>query len=279
MALLIAAAQPPCIPLDVAANAEAHAHAVRETAADLLVFPELSLTGYELTAPAVSPTSPVLAPLVEACAESGTVAFVGAPVEENGERFIAMLRVDGEDARPVYRKQFLHGAENDHFSPGPHPDAGSVVIDELGIRIGLGICKDTGSMQHIAALTGADIDVYLAGVVHLPEEIAEQNARGHVIARTSGAVTVIANAAGPCSTTYPEAGGHSTAWAPDGTQLAGTAASPGDVLLFTYEPSGADGRTNRVGEPAEARRPQPYRVGSSTGSGPTDVRAEQDATP
>ena len=49
--LRLAVAQPPCVPLDVAANARAHAAAVRAAGARVVVFPELSLTGYELDAP------------------------------------------------------------------------------------------------------------------------------------------------------------------------------------------------------------------------------------
>ena len=53
--LTIAVAQPLSMPYDVAANALAHAAAVRAAGARVVVFPELSLTGYELDAPAITP--------------------------------------------------------------------------------------------------------------------------------------------------------------------------------------------------------------------------------
>ncbi|MCE0762612.1 hypothetical protein LWC35_06775 [Pseudonocardia kujensis] len=65
--LTVVAAKPPCTARDVAANAHAHADTVRRPGARLVVFPELSLTGYELDAPALDPADPRLAPLVEAC--------------------------------------------------------------------------------------------------------------------------------------------------------------------------------------------------------------------
>ena len=46
----IAAAQVTPVPLDVAANAAQAARIVREAQPDLIVFPELSLTGYDLDA-------------------------------------------------------------------------------------------------------------------------------------------------------------------------------------------------------------------------------------
>src|SRR3954465_11838180 len=63
-AFVIAAAQPRCTARDVAANARAHAEAVRAARAGGVVFPELSLTGYELDAAPVSPDDPALRPIV-----------------------------------------------------------------------------------------------------------------------------------------------------------------------------------------------------------------------
>jgi len=75
--LLLAVAQPACTPYDVAANATRHAQVVRATNARVVVFPELSLTGYELDAPALDPKDERLAPLTEACADTGALALAG----------------------------------------------------------------------------------------------------------------------------------------------------------------------------------------------------------
>ncbi|SFX70081.1 hypothetical protein OH786_29830 [Streptomyces atratus] len=75
--LAVAVAQPSCVPLDVAANAAAHAEAVRRSGARLVVFPELSLTGHDLAAEAVSPDDPRLRPLVAACREAGRRRWPG----------------------------------------------------------------------------------------------------------------------------------------------------------------------------------------------------------
>src|SRR4029077_3005048 len=105
--LTIAVAQPPCVSYDVAANALTHAATVRAAGARVVVFPELSLTGYELDAPAITADDPRLAPLVEACATTGSVALLGAPVQGEGDAgrsHIAMLAVDTTGARVAYRK-------------------------------------------------------------------------------------------------------------------------------------------------------------------------------
>src|SRR4249919_3243123 len=94
--IVIAVAQPRCVSVDVAANALTHAAAIRAARARVVVFPELSLTGYELGASTVDTSDPRLAPITAACAETGSVALVGAPVAgEAGRRHIAVLAIDG----------------------------------------------------------------------------------------------------------------------------------------------------------------------------------------
>ena len=117
--LSVGVAQPVLISLDVAANALAHAAAVRAAGARIMVFPELSLTGYELDAPAIASDDPRLAPIVEACAETGAIALVGAPFrDEGGAEFIAMLVVDGDGVRVAYRKVWLGEVEQERVAGG-----------------------------------------------------------------------------------------------------------------------------------------------------------------
>ena len=117
--LVIAVAQPPCVSLDVAANAVTHAATVRSARARVVVFPELSLTGYELDAPAIAVDDPRLTPIVDACAEAGSLALVGAPFQDDaGLTYIAVLAIDGSGATVAYRKMWLGGAEPARFSPG-----------------------------------------------------------------------------------------------------------------------------------------------------------------
>jgi predicted amidohydrolase len=229
MALVVAVAQPACTARDVAANARAHAQAVLAAGARLVVFPELSLTGYELDAEPVSPDDPSLAPLVEACAGTGAVALAGAPVAEDGRRFIATLRVDGDGSTVAYRKSCLGGDETRRFSPGPGP----VALELDGWRVGLGICKDTGVAEHVRATAALGIDLYAAGLVHLPSQLAEQEARAVRIARASGAHVAFASFAGPTGGGYDETAARSGVWSPAGEPLAQAGDAPGEVARAT----------------------------------------------
>lgn len=223
--LSVAAAQPPCEACNLVANALSHAAAIHEAKARLVLFPELSLTGYELDADPVALTDPALRPIVDACGTTGSVALVGAPVEESGLRFIAALRVDGSGITVAYRKSHLGGDELTRFSAGDGPTA--IKVD--GWRLGMGICKDTGVAKHTAGTAELDVDVYVAGLVHTPEELEEQDARGQRIAAACRSYVVFASFAGPTGGGYDTTAGESTVWSPDGSILARASSSPGDI--------------------------------------------------
>ncbi|HEX2036328.1 MAG TPA: carbon-nitrogen hydrolase family protein [Chloroflexota bacterium] len=215
--LVIAVAQPRCVAYDVAANAVTHAATVRAAGARVVLFPELSLTGYELDAPAIAADDPRLRPIVEACAETGSVALVGAPVHgEAGRAHIAMLAVDGTRATVAYRKMWLDAAEAERFTPGSAP-----AVRELdGWRLGLAICKDTGVPQHAAATAAAGIDAYLAGILDAAERAAVQEERARRIATEHRVWVAVASFAGSTGGGYTRAAGRSGIWRPDGVSIA-----------------------------------------------------------
>lgn len=228
--LKVAAVQPACAAHDVAANAATHARAVRAAEARVVVFPELSLTGYELNAQPVALDDTALAPLVEACADTGALALVGAPVQgEGGRAFIATLGVDGAGARVVYRKSWLGDSEAARFACGDGP----TVLEVDGWRLGLGICKDTGAAQHTAGTAALGVDAYLAGLVHRRQELPEQEARAVVIARTCQAYVVFASFAGPTGDVFTETAGSSAIWSPDGLVVSRTGPDVGGTAVAT----------------------------------------------
>ena len=224
--LTVSAAQPACTPHDLVGNARTHADAVRAAHTRVVVFPELSLTGYELDAQVVSSTDDALLPIVEACGSTGSVALVGAPVGDQGGRaFIGMLRVDSAGVQVAYRKSWLGPAEAERFRPGDGPTS----IDVDGWRLGLGLCKDTGAAQHIAGTAALGVDAFVAGLVHRPEELPEQEARAVVIARTCRAWVVFASFAGPTGGGFDQTAGASGIWSPEGLAVVRTGPLVGDL--------------------------------------------------
>ena len=224
----MAVAQPLCVPYDVGQNAVAHAAAVRAAAARVVVFPELSLTGYELEAPALTAQDPRLIPLAEACAETGSVALAGAPVPgEGGRPHIAVLAVDGIGITVVYRKLWLGGAEAERFAPGDKP----AVLDVDGWRLGLAVCKDVSVPQHQADTAAQGIDAYVAGTVMSADERALQDERASRIAASLGTWVAVASFAGATGGGYTECAGRSGLWSPDGNPVAQAGEGPGEIAI------------------------------------------------
>lgn len=230
--LSVAVAQPRIVAHDLAANIATHAAVVRAAGTRLVVFPEMSLTGYELEASTVDVDDPRLAPLVEACAESGAVALAGAPI---AGPHIAMLAVDGAGVSVAYRKINLAGDEPARFVPGDKP----AVIEVDGWRLGLAICKDTGVPRHAAETAALGIDAYVAGVAEdRPDVLAE---RAHRTATTLGVWVAVASFAGPTGGGFDTTAGRSTVVSPAGEVVARASAEPGDLARATLRRTGYRG--------------------------------------
>ena len=142
-------------------------HALLETArgqgADLVVFPELGLTGYQLqdlaSEVAMRLDDPRLGELAEATRGlSAIVSFV----EESADHrlFIAAALLEDGQLTHLHRKLFLptYGLfdERRFFAPG---DVLRAVPSRLGVGIGIGVCEDFWHLPvpQILALDGAQI--------------------------------------------------------------------------------------------------------------------------
>ncbi len=148
------------------ANLARHVELIREArsgGADLVVFPELGLTGYllqDLAAEvAMRADDPRLAALA---AETGGLSVVVSYVEESADHrlFIAAALIEDGQVRHVHRKVHLptYGLfdERRFFAPG---DALRAVPSRLGVGIGLAICEDFWHLEtaQVLALDGAQI--------------------------------------------------------------------------------------------------------------------------
>ena len=135
----------------------------RKAGADLVVFPELGLTGYQLqdlaSEVAMRLDDPRLAELAGATRGlSAVVSFV----EESADHrlFIAAALLEDGEIRHVHRKLFLptYGLfdERRFFAAG---DVLRAVPSRLGVGLGIGICEDFWhlSVPQLLALDGAQI--------------------------------------------------------------------------------------------------------------------------
>lgn len=137
--------------------------AARAAGADLVVFPELGLTGYQLqdlaAEVAMRLDDPRLGEL--AAAADGMSAIVSFVEEAPDHRlFIAAALLEDGRIRHVHRKLFLptYGLfdERRFFAPG---DALRAARSRLGIGIGIGVCEDFWHLPvpQLLALDGAQL--------------------------------------------------------------------------------------------------------------------------
>ncbi|WPO00182.1 carbon-nitrogen hydrolase family protein [Pseudomonas sp. MUP55] len=221
-ALTLAAAQSLSIAGDVPANIARHLvfmQAAATQGVQLLVFPELSLTGYEpaLAADlAIAPESPVLTPLREMARELRLTAVVGMPVRlaPKADVMIAALVLGADGSLAVYTKQHLHPGEDVAFAAGQ----GGAVLESGSERIALAVCADFSHASHPrqAALAGANI--YAAGVLISESGYAMDSALLRQCAVEHQLLVVMANHGGPSGGWV--CAGRSAIWADDGRLLA-----------------------------------------------------------
>lgn len=168
-ALTLAAAQTLSSAGDVPANIQRHLvflQAAAEQGVQLLVFPELSLTGYEPSLSAglaIAPDDAVLTPLREAARALQLTAVVGMPIRLATQPgvLIGALVLGADGSLAVYTKQHLHPGEEVAFVAGQGGDALQWGED----RIALAVCADFSHASHPRAAAESGANVYAAGVL------------------------------------------------------------------------------------------------------------------
>ena len=152
---------------DLAANAAAMLDwRARAKGADLIVFPELQLTGYP-------PEDLVLKPefvrrsmeaaerLIDATADDGPAMLFGSVHEQDGAVYNAMLLAEGGKlvARRLKHELPNYGTfdEKRVFAPGPLPDP----VEWRGVKLGIPICEDLWLESVCAHLAKAGVEILL----------------------------------------------------------------------------------------------------------------------
>jgi NAD+ synthase (glutamine-hydrolysing) len=174
----------------------------RAEGAELVVFPELAVTGYPpedlLLRPAfVRAASDATAEV--AGAATGITALVGAPLAENGRLYNACFVCDSGEVTAVYRKRLLpnYGVfdEERYFESGTEV----ALLERGGRAIGLTVCEDLwqpGPPAVESAAAGSDLLVNLsASPFHVGKD-AEREQMFAARARDNRCGLVFCNAVG-----------------------------------------------------------------------------------
>jgi predicted amidohydrolase len=151
---------------NVSANIDRHVEfigkAVRE-GANLIFFPELSITGYEPTLAKALATqkSNAAFDVFQTLSDIHDVTIgIGAPLSAKGEVQIGMLWFQPNKPRTSYAKQLLHSDETPFFISGDE----QLILRMGNYRIAPAICYESLQSSHSEKAVGMDANVYLASV-------------------------------------------------------------------------------------------------------------------
>ncbi|QEZ46771.1 carbon-nitrogen hydrolase family protein [Cupriavidus oxalaticus] len=200
---------------------------------ELLVFPELSLTGYhreQASALSVEMTSPGLEALRRVSASSDVVAVAGAPLMVDGRLFIASMVIMPDGSMTSYCKQHLHPGEDLFFHPG---SAGPANLESMGVA--LAICADTNFPEHAATASALSASIYAASCLITSRGYDQDSAQLSAYAAKHAYAVLLANHGG--STGGFEVAGKSAIWDEQGNCVS-AALSTGAHLVIGERSSG-----------------------------------------
>ncbi len=241
MAQTFAAAQITSIRGDVTTNLALHRQVMEQAAmegVDVLVFPELSVTGYELDLAKrlqASPEDIMFAPLHALAREAGMLAYLGMPLKApnyiSGGKPLLGAVILGGDTPTAYAKIHVHDSEADYFQSGTNYS----VTPHRGAQVGAAICADLTKPEHAAGTVAAGATVYGVGALINADawEREEPLLRGY--AKEHGIPVVFANFASKSGPYTPV--GLSSIWAPGG-QLVAQADGCEDALIIARRQNG-----------------------------------------
>jgi predicted amidohydrolase len=206
--------------------------------ADLIVFPELSLTGYEpalASELATNQNDKRLDILQEVSDNKKIWIAAGLPTRKDKDIFISLVFFRPGQERFTYSKQFLYPTERGIFSQGKEqfcfcPDGKTIIAPA--------ICYELSVPEHSMNAHLNNADIYIASVLNSVSGVDNDIRRLSEIACKYGMTTFMANYAG-LSGGY-ECAGKSSVWNKKGELLAQLDDTSEGILLYDTETEKSD---------------------------------------
>lgn len=289
--MLVAAAQVAPRPErpDDTATVEAAIRRSASQGAQLVVLPELAVTGYAPRhfglerAGQETLSGQTVATLLDLSAELGVVVVCGVPERDDDQWWNSAVVVDGGELVGRYRKAHLWGAEKEWMTAADQPP---LVLDTSVGRVGIMICYDLEFPEwaRLAAEAGAEILAVPANWPrsHHPGRYPIEVAKAQAAAAAYGVVVAVSDRCGVEDGIDWEGG--TLICDSNGYLIAGPATAPDQtaeptILLADVDLSASRdksrGRHNHV---FDDRRPQLYAAGPESTGTPDDDSSPLDPT-
>lgn len=191
-------------------------HATRYKA-DLAIFPELSLSGYEPTLVktlAISHEDERLGDFQRISDEHRVTLGIGAPTVNDPSPCISMFFFRPNIPRKIYSKKYLHPDEEEFFTSGPnfaHLDLGKT-------RIAPAICYELAVKEHAETAFENGASIYAASVAKFKSGIDSALERLGHIAQQYSMTVLMTNCVGKAD--GQECAGKTSVWDPKGQLIA-----------------------------------------------------------
>ena len=231
----IAVAQTKPVRGDIQRNTEAHKKLIGlaiANGADIIVFPELSITGYEpqLAKELATEINDKRFDDFQKLSDSNAITIaIGVPIKVNSGICIGMILFQSNSSRNVYYKKYIHEDEEPFFMSGQN-DVG--VIGEKN-DIGLAICYELNVPAHAEDAFNKGAKYYIASAVKSKSTMEKNFNRLEEISKKYGMTTFLSNCVGE-SGGY-DCGGKSSIWNNKGELLAQLNETSEGILIFDTE--------------------------------------------
>jgi predicted amidohydrolase len=217
--MIICVAQTRPVKGNITANIAAHTafiDAAVANGANMVVFPELSLTGYEpmlAASLAIEAGDTRLNVLQTMADEKQVVIGVGTPLRHTAGICIGMIIMQPGQARQIYSKKYLHADELPFFVSGENLP----LIKTSEPAVALAICYELSIAEHAKAAAANGASVYIASVAKSAAGAATAAEQLAAIARRYGMLVLMSNSVGYSDNFY--SAGQSAIWNRQGEML------------------------------------------------------------
>ena len=208
----IAVAQSKPIRGNIISNIENHQPLIRLAVAHgagMIIFPELSITGYEpeLAKELATDINDTRLDDFQKISDRGEITIgIGMPLKSETGTLISMIIFQPHLPRQVYAKQHLHQDEEPYFVNGQE----QLYLVKENIKIAPAICYEISVPEHSAHAHASGAGIYIASAAKSAEGVEKATKTLSDIAKQYSMTVLLSNCIGHCDNF--EGGGQTSAW-------------------------------------------------------------------
>lgn len=231
----IAIAQLKPVTGDIPVNIKKHIRFIESASllkADIIFFPELSLTGYEpeLSEKLAVDKKDKIFDVLQQTSDQKMITFaVGVPTKHQNEIRISMLIFQPQQPILLYSKQQLHEDELPYFKNGNE----QVLITHKNQKIAPAICYESLQMDHANKAARLGAEIYIASVAKSQNGINKAFVHYPNVAKKHKMPVLMSNCIGECDNFI--SAGFSSVWNKEGKLVLQLDNQEEGLIVFNIE--------------------------------------------